>query len=235
MYTVITGMSRSYYDNIGKYMLDTWVNFWPSNFTIKVYTEDDLSVIATDRIEVISLDTLDAEYHKFQNDNLDHLASKCKVYAKKAFPIIKHLQSNTGKLIWVDADVITLTPITEDYLNSLLTPGNFSCHLGVPQLDYYSVETGFFIIDLENKSKEEFLKRYSHVYYTRDFSNMKKPFDGDTFGRIISEMKTNPLFKYSELNPNFETKASPFNKVFKGLMRHYKARRKDERRDEFIK
>lgn len=228
-------MSHSYYEHIGKYMLESWLKYWPEEFTITVYTEDQLDFLNSSRINVVSLDTLDARYHEFQNDNLDHLASKCKVYAKKAFPIIKHLQNTQGKLIWLDADVITVNQITKDYLDSLLPNDCFSCHLGVPQLDYYSVETGFFIIDLSNQSRAEFLERYSNVYYNRDFSKMKKPFDGDTFGRVITEMRENPDFKFKELNSNYETKASPFNKVFKGLMRHYKARRKDEKRDEFVK
>ena len=35
-YTVITGMSKLYFDNIGKTMLESWLTFWPENFSITV-------------------------------------------------------------------------------------------------------------------------------------------------------------------------------------------------------
>jgi hypothetical protein len=41
-----------------------------------------------------------------------------------------------------------------------------------------------------------FLKKYKDIYYNRDFSKMKKPFDGDTFGRIITEMRDINDFKF---------------------------------------
>lgn len=233
-YTIITGMSKSYYDSIGKYMLESWIEYWPKDFQITVYTEDDLNFIDDSRINVVNLDTLGEEYLKFQAEDLSHLLSKTQVYSKKAFPIIKHLSSNTGRLIWVDADVITKDTITESWLDNLLPTNNFSCHLGVPQAEYYSVETGFFIIDLSHPFKEKFLEKYKNIYYNRDFSNMKKSFDGDTFGRVITELSKSEDFLYKELNPNLN-KASPFNKVFKGIMSHYKARRKEVLREEFIK
>lgn len=232
-YTIITGMSKSYYDNIGQYMLESWLKYWPTHFNIIIYTEDNLNFIKDPRVNVIDLGTLGEEFLKFQEEDLSHLASKTQTYSKKAFPIIKHLSDQSDRLIWVDADVITQNIITEQWLTELLPKNNFSCHLGVPQLDYYSVETGFFIIDLTNPFKEKFLEKYKNIYYNRDFSNMKKSFDGDTFGRVISELRTDPNFLYKELNPDLN-KASPFNKVFKGLMRHYKARRKDQHRDEFV-
>jgi hypothetical protein len=97
--------------------------------------------------------------------------------------------------------------------------------LGVSQGTYYSVETGFFIINLNNKFKSLFLKKYKSIYYLRDFKNMFKPFDGDTFGRVITEMKDINGFIFQDLSSTLE-KLSPFNKVFKNKMKHYKANRK---------
>ncbi len=225
MYNIITGMSLKYYEHIGKSMLETWEQYWPKEFSILVYSEDDLKFINTSRITYIDLNSIDSEYLKFQSEDFSKRDSRIKTFAKKAWPIMKNLEKNIGKLIWLDADVITQDYILKEWLDSLLQSNEFSCHLGVPQDQYYSVETGFFIINLENKFKEEFLKKYKEIYYNRDFSNMKKPFDGDTFGRIITEMRHIPGFRFNDLSPTLD-KLSPFNKVFKNKMKHYKAKKK---------
>jgi hypothetical protein len=224
MYKIITGMSKKYYDHIGKDSVQTWLEYWPKKFTLTIYSEDKLD-INHKRINVISLDTMDQEYHNFQSRTVKKLNDRSKIFAKKAWPIMENLKTSDGYLIWIDADVITTDFITEEWLESLLPKNMFSCHLGVPQNEFYSVETGFFIINLENKFKEFFLEKYKNIYYTRDFSLMKKPFDGDVFGRVITEMRAIEGFTFNDLSPSLNGR-SPFNKILKGKMIHFKAKKK---------
>lgn len=225
MYKIISGMSINYYNTIGKHMLSSWLKYWPKEFSITVYSEDKLP-IRNSRIKVIDLNTMGEEYEKIQQEKMK-LANRIKTFAKKAWPIMKNLEKDSGKLIWIDADVITDDDITIDWLDSLIESDDFSCHIGVPQGQYYSVETGFFIINLENKFKNEFLNEYRRIYYTRDFSNLHKPYDGDIFGKVIRHLKCKNDFKYSELNVNYETSLSPFNSIFENKMKHFKAKRKN--------
>ena len=224
MYQIITGMSKKYYDHIGQDMIKSWLEYWPTNLILTVYSEDDLR-IDHPRIQIVSLSTMDQTYHDFQNHTSKKFNERSKTFAKKAWPIMENLKNDQGKLIWLDADVITESEITLSWLDSLLAKNEFSCHLGVPQNEYYSVETGFFIINLENKFRNMFLEKYKTIYYTRDFSNMKKPFDGDVFGRIITEMRPIDNFKFNDLSPSLDS-FSPFNRIFKGKMKHYKAKKK---------
>jgi hypothetical protein len=225
MYKIITGMSKKYYDRIGKKSISTWLEFWPETFTMTIYSEDQLD-IKHERIKIVSLDTMDREYHDFQVSGVGRkLNDRSKTFAKKAWPIMENLKSDTGFLIWLDADVVTTDFVTEEWLDSLLSKEMFSCHLGVPQNEFYAVETGFFIINLENKFKNIFLDKYKNIYYTKDFSMMKKPFDGDVFGRVITEMRDISGFKFNDLSPSLEGR-SPFNKIFRGKMIHYKAKKK---------
>ena len=156
MYHIITGMSQNYYDLVGCHMISSWLEHWPKEFVLNVYTEDKLN-LSHPRINIISLDTMGVEYHKFQNENLLKLNDRAKIFAKKAWPIMQNLKENTGKLLWLDADVITVGEITKEWLDSLLSKKDFSAHFGVFQSEFYSVETGFFIINRENKFKEDFL------------------------------------------------------------------------------
>ena len=223
-YTIISGMSLDYYNNIGQAMVESWLRYWPKEYTLKIYTEDTLP-INNNRIQLININNIDPMYTEFQNAKFK-LETRSKRFAKKAWPIMKNLDNNNGYLIWVDADVITEYYITQEYLDSLIPSDCFSCHIGVPQGQYYSVETGFFIIDKSNKFKDEFLDKYKYIYYNRDFSDMHKPFDGDAFGKVIRDLKTNNQFTYKELNSEKMSK-SPFNHIFKNKMKHYKAKRKN--------
>ena len=225
MYNIITGMSESYFNKIGKSMIESWLKFWPVNYTLVVYTEDTIDFVH-DRVKFISLDTMDQDYVKFQNQDFTKLNSRVKTFAKKAWPIMENLKSDSGKLLWVDADVIFLSKITESWLETLISKDEFSAHLGVPQTDFYAVETGFFLINLDHQFKDDFLRLYRNIYLTRDFSDMKKPFDGDVFGKVITLLSKNKNFKFRELSPDI-TIRSPFNTVFRDKMKHYKAKRKN--------
>jgi len=224
-YNIITSMSRSYFNKIGNKMLDSWLKYWQKDLMITIYAEEFLPVNDT-RVNVINLSTMGEEYEKLQNEKMI-LGQRIKTFAKKAWPIMKHLESNIDKLIWIDADVITESKITKEWLDSLIHKDDFSSHIGVPQGLYYSVETGFFIINLDNKFKNKFLEEYRRIYYTRDFIDLHKPYDGDIFGKVIRNLKSIEGFRYTELNKNYETALSPFNGIFKGKMKHYKAKRKN--------
>ena len=162
-YTIISGMSLDYYNNIGQAMVESWLRYWPKEYTLKIYTEDTLP-INNNRIQLININNIDPMYTEFQNAKFK-LETRSKRFAKKAWPIMKNLDNNNGYLIWVDADVITEDYITQEYLDSLIPSDCFSCHIGVPQGQYYSVETGFFIIDKSNKFKDDFLDKYKYIYY----------------------------------------------------------------------
>lgn len=223
-YTIISGMSLDYYNNIGHLMIESWLQYWPEEYILKIYTEDTLP-INNNRIQIVDINNIDPMYTEFQNAKFK-LETRSKRFAKKAWPIMKNLDDNEGYLIWVDADVITQNYITKEYLDSLLPKNYFSCHIGVKQGEYYSVETGFFIINKSNKFKNKFLDKYKYIYYNRNFSDMHKPFDGDVFGKVIRDLKDSKDFKYNDLN-NFKKKLqSPFDRIFGDKMLHYKAKRK---------
>ena len=82
-----------------------------------------------------------------------------------------------------------------------------------------------FYNSLSNKFKDEFLDKVSKKVNDKT-SKLHKPFDGDAFGKVIRDLKTNNQFTYKELNSEKMSK-SPFNHIFKNKMKHYKAKRKN--------
>ena len=53
-YTIISGMSLDYYNNIGQAMVESWLRYWPKEYTLKIYTEDTLP-INNNRIQLINI------------------------------------------------------------------------------------------------------------------------------------------------------------------------------------
>lgn len=205
-------------------MIESWLKHWDKSFNLIVYSED---IIPSEhpRIEFRDLRMFNPDLHQFITAT--HSNSRSPIFAKKAWPIMHHLLPSRGYLVWIDADVITENTIRPSWI-SRLVGNHFSAHLGVPQQGYYSVETGFFVINRTNSYKDLFLSKYKTIYLTRDFSNMYKPFDGDTFGRVIRECKEMPGFSYKELAPKPDKVLSPFNKVFKNRMWHLKGKHKEK-------
>ena len=222
-YDIVSSMSAEYYHNWGAYMIQTFLGNWHPNFTMTLYSED-LLPIDHPRIKVVSLDMFGKDLRRFCKEQ--HTNDRASIFAKKAWPIMHHLNPNNGYLIWIDADVMTESFMYPKYITTLVGD-KFSAHLGVPQGDYYSVETGFFVINRAYKLKNLFLKKYKDIYQNRDFTNMYKPFDGDTFGRVITECIEYGL-EYNELSPKPDKVRSPFNKVFQGKMWHLKGKHKDK-------
>jgi len=217
-------MSNAYYEKVGNYMLRSWAKNWSPFFHLTVYTEDIIP-FDHERIHCESLSQF-TELSAFLKE--EHSNSRCGMFGKKSWPIMHNLVPNEGKLIWIDADVITEGRITPQWIEALIS-NNFSAHLGVPQYGYYSVETGFFIINRSHPSKELFRTKYRNIYMKRDFSNMHKPFDGDSFGRCVTEcVAEDPKFSYNELSPKPDKVLSPFNKRFKRVMWHLKAKHKEK-------
>ena len=217
-------MSNAYYERVGNYMLRSWAKNWSPFFHLTVYTEDVIP-FEHERIHYETLDQF-ADLNVFLNEK--HSNSRCGMFGKKSWPIMNNLIPNSGKLVWVDADVITEGRITPFWIDHLIGD-KFSAHLGVPQNEFYSVETGFFIINRSHPSKELFRTKYTNIYMERDFSKMYKPFDGDSFGRCVTECTAeDPKFSYNELSPRPDKVLSPFNKRFKGTLWHLKAKHKEK-------
>jgi len=223
----------------GKLMIESFAKAVP-NQTLHLYTEDFIKVKVElgnkYPIEIINLkEVSDEEYTKFQEDKHIPIPSRTKRFAHKAWAIMHSLENyNEGLLCWIDADVLFKHTMGVEWVESLVSKNELSAHLGVEvkvnnnthPMDgktIYAAETGFFVINLEHKDKDKFLKEYRRSYLERDFNTLRKPFDNDIYGRTIKVIET----EYRELSPNLEL-VSPFNKsVLRSFMYHYKAHHKE--------
>lgn len=186
---VITSFNKSYYDLIGKECVDTWLKHWPESMTLTCYVEE-FSLDPRPRIKQIDFSQLGVDYETFQQ-TADKQVGK---FAKKAWSFIHAMQhTQADRLIWLDADVITLQDMDMELLMSLMPDNALATHLGVTYYttkegfpgQWFVPETGFYAVNPGHIKFPEFRDEYSRRYLERDERGLRRFYDNDVYGAAI--------------------------------------------------
>jgi hypothetical protein len=82
--------------------------------------------------------------------------------ARKTFIQYDAVQEYGGKVFWIDADVVTHTPVPETFLDEMLPDDKFSCYLGRDGWMY--TESGFLGFNADHPGCEGFMKFYRDIF-----------------------------------------------------------------------
>jgi hypothetical protein len=233
---IITSFNQHYYDMIGKICLETFLKYWPSEYSLTCYIEEfELPPIA--RVNQIPFTELGQNYINFQNDQT--LNGREKIFAKKAYSVVHALKNSTAdRIIWIDADVVT-----EDYLpknlllehcpaDTLLTYMRVTHHLEKGNTESKivpSAESGFFIVNTTHKDFKIFANRYEEYYNNRLTENLRRFYDGDVLGAVAQEFE-----KTSKIINMCQDFTKPYKTPLKHIslgkyLHHYKAKSAKDR------
>lgn len=231
--SVITSFDQTYYNKIGKYCVETFLKYWDNDINLYLYLEN-FDLPDSDKYTKIFFDKLNVDYFKFQEEQRK---TPEKTFAKKAYSIIHAMENiQTDILIWLDADVITTKNVDKELIYSLIPEDTLSTHFGVwhnqekhntksPLI--FSCETGFFALNTRHQEFTKFKHRYSERYITRDTTGLRRFYDGDVYGSVISELKKNA--KMNDLNPGTHKTPIP-RSILAEYITHFKhgAKRRDD-------
>ncbi|MCV6639299.1 hypothetical protein [Candidatus Albibeggiatoa sp. nov. NOAA] len=229
--TIVTSFGSNGYKKYGRRFLETFIEHWPDTISLVVYHEEQPD-FQHPRIEYRSL--WDIEYvvpfldKISQDDRAKGLIEKDgqKMYAyrfdafkfsRKVFAIYDAVKKHQGILAWVDADVITHSPIPNDFLTSLLPNQCYVAYLGRP--NKYS-ECGFMAFNTMHKSNTLFMEVYRNCYLRLGFYDLAEWHDSFIFDHV---MRLIPVPAHN-LSPNIHEESShPFiNSVLGNYMDHLK-------------
>lgn len=173
----ITSMNKSYYDHIGKLMIESWSKFWPEDCELVVYQEG-FEIENFKNVRGISWEEYCfKQWEKFDNNGVNLRTSR---FAKKGFSMIagmKHIECDL--LIWVDADVITKTVFPKDKIESILPKEKlialfdtyYQKNPNYTEEEYLSknrvtsaAESGFVVINKNHKNFNKYLSQYEKLY-----------------------------------------------------------------------
>ena len=229
---VITSFNQAYYDAIGQHAVESWTKYWPQDMQLTCYVEQ-CSIEQSDRIRLVDFEEFGCDYWRFQEEPT--LKSRAKIFAKKAWSFI-HASQNTqaDRVIWIDADVITISSITKEFLYSLLPTEVLSTHLGVTYWEdkrgrpgpWLVPETGFFAVNTRHEKFCEFIDEYHRRYHEQDYADLRRFYDNDVYGAALTKIVAPVLDLCANLPKPYKTPLE--HTVLGPYLHHYKAKHRKE-------
>jgi len=228
-YAVITSMNKKYFDHCGEAMLESYRQNW--DVPLYLYNEE----FSYKGKNVTNMGfNLGREFEEFQhrwNSN-----SKITTFSKKGFSII-HAMNNIDcdRLIWLDADNICKRHMHEQLLDLISPDRILSTHFGVVHQhegkDYFSCETGFFILNKKHSQFNDFKNTYTEIYTCDKTENLRRFYDGEVYGETVNQIDA----EYLELNQGHIHKTPIPRSILAPYIQHYKAGLKDNYNNDTLK
>ena len=224
---VITSFDQHYYDRIGRYCVESWLEHWPQQLSLTCYLEG-MDLKAKPRMEFVSFDNLGSNYERFQSASVK---GRVHVFAKKAYSVIHAMWfGHADRLIWIDADVITQRAVPMSLLSSILPDSVLSTHMGVTYTEHsdrrsgtwFVPETGFFAVNRQHALFEQFRYLYSDRYDRQDFAGLRRSYDNDVYGWAIRQLDAPSLDLCDSLKKPYKTPLK--HTVLGPYLHHYKAK-----------
>lgn len=224
-YSAITSMDQKYYDHCGRTMLCSYKQHWSNLFPLYVYNEEHFQV----KVKTVTPIgwSLGQAYRDFQDR---HNNDKVKTFAKKGFPIIDAMEIvDCERLIWLDADTVIRAEMPRQLLELISPDDVLSTHFSVwhhkDGVEYYSCETGFFILNKNHKGFDDFHKTYKDIYHNDKTDGLRRFYDGEIYGKTVELMEAKG-YKMLNLNPG-RHKTPISRSVIAPYITHFKAGLKD--------
>lgn len=223
---IITSFNENYYNLIGKDCVNSWLKYWPEDFVLTCYVEE-FSLPAHQRLKQISFDEFEPAYFNFQAE----ATKQVKKFAKKAWSFIHAMNHSTAdRIIWIDADVLTINYIDRTVIENILPKNVISTHMGVTYFSakdgtpgkWFVPETGFFAINTRHKKFDEFKHEYRRIYVEKDYSTLRRFYDNDVYGQVFEKIDAPGLDLCKDFAKAYKTPMR--HTVLGAYMEHYKAK-----------
>lgn len=226
----ITSFNEKYYNHIGKYCVASWLNYFPQDSQLVCYVEE-CKIEPNERIIQIPFTKLGKSYFDFQQ--LDY-KDRVKVFSKKGYSIIHAMENlEADFIIWIDADVITHSTITDEFLKSICLPDTLATFMGVhhhrdkndPTSEImFSCESSVFVLNKNHPSFKSFAQRYREYYDKQLTQNLRRFYDGEVLGATIKDFDK---CKMNDLNEEKRHKTPMPRTILAESFMHFKAGLKD--------
>lgn len=219
---VITSMNKEYYNKYGKLMLLSYDKYW-NNIPLYLYNED--FEISAPNIICQGFD-LGKDFEEFQQrwNNKKRVT----IFSKKAFSIIHAAENlDVDRIIWLDADSEITQSIDLEFLANLCPEDVLSTHFGVvhdhDNKNYFSCETGFFILNKKHIQFNNFINTYKKIYIDDDYKSLRRFYDGEVYGETVQRIIAKTNSKVIDLNPNNHKTPIPRSPIG-SYISHYKGK-----------
>jgi hypothetical protein len=230
---VITSFSQRLYESYAWRFLESFERFWPKDVKLYVYTEDciprtvgEVRNLLQCCPELVAFKqahaqrTIDASGAAKKGFRFDAIR-----FAHKVFAILHGTRNvNADKAFWIDADVVTFSPIPHTFLDSCLPD---DCYTACLKRDNSYSECGFVGYNLRHPIHEEFMKAWEELYTSGRLFELSEWHDSYVYDHIRRNFETQGKLRSHDLSGAHAGAAHPFVNCDLGrYMDHLKGRRK---------
>jgi len=214
-YAVVTTFHAKGYEQYAQKFIQTFIKNWPSTIPLYAYAEDCQVLESASNLVVRDLHSSSPELISFKNTwqgvpkangdvSQDPIRSKRRDagkgfkwdavrFAHKVYAIF-HAAKNCDAdiLLWMDADMVCHTPVTEDKISALIPESKDLCFLG--REGKFS-ECGLYSMNLRNTQVQVFLKLFQDFYddAERGIFTLDEWHDSFVFDAVRSKVNLNEL------------------------------------------
>jgi hypothetical protein len=167
-------MTQDYFDNKGgKKCIETFLEHWPEDIRLVVYWEkwknpvkhwgprvDDLNMAWVEHLseflKAISYFPL-MSGNVGNGYNIEYDARMCRAGLIHAHA----MKTIGGKVFWIDADTVTHSKVTHEFLDELLPDDKLACCLRRP---HFNTETGFLGMNADHPDAKQWVEMWQMVY-----------------------------------------------------------------------
>ena len=190
-------------------LIESFYKFWPQDCLLYVFLENGIDKINYDKIKdkVKFFDYRETipdyydfclKFKSYENKQDDYRFNAFR-FAYKVFAMKKALSLNSSDfLIWLDADIKTVKPITETFLTQLIDNKKYMSYLGrshVKKINVQYSENGFTIFNTKHALHELFWDKIDKMYNGGDLFKLEEWHDSFVFDEVRNsiEKETNCL------------------------------------------
>ena len=233
-FEVVTSMNQSYYDKVGHRMIESFLENWDERIGLRVYSEEWIEgPEPNERLKFYDLFKVEPECKKFVERHRDRPDQQNKLelhlgavrFAYKTFSVFNACEdSDADNVIWLDADVYTHSPISVDFLNTLVCPEVYTTYLG--RENNYS-ECGFVIYNTLHPKHYKFIDLWRGLYENDTLFNLPQWHDSFVFDCVRKTFEQEGVKNYN-MTPDGKAYDHVFiNSILGDYMDHMKGPRKD--------
>lgn len=239
--SILTTFNKDGYEKYGHKMLSSFDSLWPLDIDIYAYYEGEISFHQySKRIHLLKLLKHCPKLVEFKERHKNNPTAHGKIEPKTGFKwdavrfahksyCITYASTliDTDRIFWIDADVITHSPVPNNFLETVL-PSNYYCSfLGREPL--FS-ETGFLGFNCKHQYHKEFMNQWMDFYNSDKIFMLKEWHDCEVFDTVRRKMSTEKKILAFDLAKDLGiVKGHPFiNSILGTYMDHLKGPRKDK-------
>ncbi len=217
----VTTMNKEYYNGIGKIMIHTWLECFSNDYKLHLYLEDFIIEETDSRIIVENWKDVDDLYKIWEETRFDD-NRKHQGFTKKALTQIAAFKKLQGeKIFWLDADVISIKPIPENFFDRIIE----DYPLAVWDWSIKGFESGTVFVNSFHPDWQSINSLYEALYIgDKTSADNTRWFDGEVLEIAVKESGV----RYNNLMRYVTKKSSvPINRSWIGdYIRHYMSHNK---------